>query len=260
MLNNNFNPMMNNMNQMMGINPMMGIGMNNMNQSNVMMNMDTTAQNIKNIIEPYENKIRQLEEIIKQKDFEIIVLKQKLNKINNNQNYNMFNVNMMNQVNMMNNLNQQSNKEIKVIVQSEDNKFDIVSCLENDTISNLRKKITFKGNFLTHNYKVIYDHSTLREAGITDGSLIRIKFPLISIHFKTTTGRSTNVVLDPDCAINMAIVLYCMKFDQGQEILKWIYRNEINCLFNARKIGINDKTPIKILFNPFTNPIVNISI
>lgn len=35
---------------------MMGISMNNMNQSNVMMNMDTTAQNIKNIIEPYENK------------------------------------------------------------------------------------------------------------------------------------------------------------------------------------------------------------
>ena len=259
MLNNNFNPMMNNMNQMMGINPIMGIGMNNMNQSNVMMNMDTTAQNIKNIIEPYENKIRQLEEIIKQKDFEIIVLKQKLNKINNNQNNTMFNVNMMNQMNMMNNINQQSNKEIKVIVQSEDNKFDIVSCFENDTISALRNKITFKGG-LTHNYKDISGYSTLKEAGITDGSLIRIKFPLISIHFKTTTGRSTNVVLDPDCAINMAIVLYCMKFDQGQEMLKWIYRNEINCLFNARKIGINDKTPIKILFNLYTNPIVNISI
>ena len=67
------------------------------------------------------------------------------------------------------------------------------------------------------------------------------------------------MTLDPDCAINMALVLYCMKFDQGQEILKWIYRNEINCLFNARKMGINDKTPIKILFNPFPNPTVIIS-
>ena len=43
--------------------------------------MDQTALNVKSIIEPYENKIRELEEIIKQKDFEIIVLKQKLNKI-----------------------------------------------------------------------------------------------------------------------------------------------------------------------------------
>ena len=65
----------------MGMNPMqmnnMGmIGMNN--QPNL---MDQTALNVKSIIEPYENKIRELEEIIKQKDFEIIVLKQKLNKI-----------------------------------------------------------------------------------------------------------------------------------------------------------------------------------
>ena len=65
----------------MGMNPLL---MNNMN--NIGMNiqpnlMDNTALNIKNIIQPYENKIRVLEEIIKQKDFEIIVLKQKLNNI-----------------------------------------------------------------------------------------------------------------------------------------------------------------------------------
>ena len=36
--------------------------------------MDETAQNIKSIIQPYENKIRELEGIIKQKDFEITVL------------------------------------------------------------------------------------------------------------------------------------------------------------------------------------------
>ena len=33
------------------------------------------------LIQNYENKIRELEEIIKQKDFEIIALKQKLNII-----------------------------------------------------------------------------------------------------------------------------------------------------------------------------------
>ena len=65
----------------MGMNPMQmnNIGMIGMNnQPNL---MDQTALNVKSIIEPYENKIRELEEIIKQKDFEIIVLKQKLNKI-----------------------------------------------------------------------------------------------------------------------------------------------------------------------------------
>ena len=73
------------MNQI-GVNPM---PMNNMGMNmNMNLNlMDQTAQNIKNIIQPYENKIRELEEIIKQKDFEIIVLKQKLN--NNNPMVNM---------------------------------------------------------------------------------------------------------------------------------------------------------------------------
>ena len=77
-------------------NGMYQIGMNN--QPNLMngMEMDNIAQNIKNIIQPYENKIRELEEIIKQKDFEIIVLKQKLQNFNSTFNYNNMNPMMMN--------------------------------------------------------------------------------------------------------------------------------------------------------------------
>ena len=47
-------------------------------------NIDNTTLNVKSIVQPYENKIKDLEEIIRQKDFEIAVLKQKLNKLNNN--------------------------------------------------------------------------------------------------------------------------------------------------------------------------------
>ena len=67
------------------------IGMNNMgmnlfginNPQNLMnqMAMDNTTLNVKNIIQPYENRIKELEEIIRQKDFKIAVLKQKLNTI-----------------------------------------------------------------------------------------------------------------------------------------------------------------------------------
>ena len=62
MLNNDINPMMNMNNPIMGMNPMPG--MNNMNNQSNIMYMDTTAQNIK------------------QKDFEILVLKQKLSQNN----------------------------------------------------------------------------------------------------------------------------------------------------------------------------------
>ena len=67
--------------------------------------MDEISQNIKNIILQYENKIRELEEIIKQKDLEIFTLKQ---KINNNSNPNFINMNPM----MMDINNNQMNMEM----------------------------------------------------------------------------------------------------------------------------------------------------
>ena len=93
MNNMGMNPM--NMNQM-GMNQ---VGINNQfNQMNIM-NMDNVTMNVKNLIQPYENKIKELEEIIRQKDFEITVLKQKLNKNNNlmNMNINPINPKIYNQ-------------------------------------------------------------------------------------------------------------------------------------------------------------------
>ena len=72
----------------MGINPI-----NMDNQPNL---MDENALRIKNIIQPCENKIKELEEIIRQKDFEIAILKDKLNNNNNIQNQNLTNINQMN--------------------------------------------------------------------------------------------------------------------------------------------------------------------
>ena len=62
-----------------GINPMFmnPILMNNMN--NIPINNQPNFMDNAALIQNYENKIRELEEIIKQKDFEIISLKQKLN-------------------------------------------------------------------------------------------------------------------------------------------------------------------------------------
>ena len=99
---------MNNMNQMMGnmnMNPMMGninpMGMNNQLMTNFA--MDDTAMKIKAIIDPYEKKIIDLEKIIRQKDFEILVLKEKLNNYKNfqmNINNNQMGMNNNNQMNM----------------------------------------------------------------------------------------------------------------------------------------------------------------
>ena len=105
---NGLNPML--MNQM-GINQMMmnQMGLNPMiinNQPNQInqIGMDNTTLNIKNIVQPYENKIKELEEIIRQKDFQISVLKEKLSNFNFNQNQgiNVPNFNINNNINMNN--------------------------------------------------------------------------------------------------------------------------------------------------------------
>ena len=82
--------MMNNMNNF-GMNPLIAnpiqinhalgnnMGMDNMGMNNQPNLIDENALKVKNIIQPYENKIIILEEIISQKDFEIAVLKYKLN-------------------------------------------------------------------------------------------------------------------------------------------------------------------------------------
>ena len=109
---------MNNMNQMMGNMNMNQEGMSSTFMTNFA--MDNTAMKIKAIIDPYEKKIIDLEKIIRQKDFEILVLKEKLNtykntqmNINNNQMGMGMNNNQMGMgMNMGNNMNMNMNMDM----------------------------------------------------------------------------------------------------------------------------------------------------
>lgn len=244
MLNNDINPMMNMNNPIMGMNPMPG--MNNMNNQSNIMYMDTTAQNIKSIIEPYENQIRQLEEIIKQKDFEILVLKQKLSQ-NNMQSNNLINNNQMNMIaGNINNLTQQINNEIKILIKSQDGNFNLIKCFENDKVSVIKDKIVWKGG-LIHDYQIIDQRLSIKDAGIINGSLINIKTNIIAIKFQTNHG-IFNVNLDWDCPLKMAIAFYCIK-DQGNDIFHRVFvEQKMIFLFNSAILNANDETPIKKIF------------
>ena len=101
--------MMNQMNMNMN-----QIGMNNTLMTNFA--MDDTAMKIKAIIDPYETKIIELEKKIREKDFEILVLKEKLRTYKNSSmnmnnpmsmdNKNQMGMNMGNQMEMNMNNNQ----------------------------------------------------------------------------------------------------------------------------------------------------------
>ena len=211
MLNNNINPMMNNMNPNMMINPMM----NNINQ-NMM-----------------------------------------INPMMNNMNLNMDQMNMM-----MGNINQLTDKEIKVIVISE-NKIDIVSCFENDsviTLKNKLKELNFNDGDLIHNYRALIPHLNLhlRDYGISNGSIIYIKSNIINVTFATANGIKTFIPLDGDCPLRMAIIIYGF-ISQAKNLFQGIKKNEIVFLFNATKLRFNDETPIKIVFKNSDKPKVIVS-
>jgi len=81
-----------------------------------------------------------------------------INPMMNNMNPNLDQMNMM-----MGNINQLTDKEIKVIVISE-NKIDIVSCFENDSViilKNKLKELNFNEGNLIHNYRALIPHLNL---------------------------------------------------------------------------------------------------
>ena len=229
--------------------------------------MDQTALNVKSIIEPYENKIRELEEIIKQKDFEITVLKQKLNKNVSNNNLMDMNMNPMMNMNMnnpwmnanpmmnmnplmdMNMNNSFDNRErISILIKSNINK--TIECYKDEKASCLKKYLA-----LTYNYELISYDKTLEEHGISNGSIINIADKIYTIHFMDTSGILKRLNLDGDCPVKKAIELY-FKLINKENLYQKLLGNEINYafIFNATVLNNRDETPIKNIFNLNTIP------
>ena len=257
--------MMNNMNGiginqmgMMNSNGMMNpFLMNNLmgmiNQPNIInginLNFDETAQNIKNIISPYENRIKELEEIIRQKDFEITVLKQKLNIINKN-NINeiimMKNINPNNMIiENINNINQQIKKDITVKIKFENNDIINVKCSEDDMASILYDKCNIKKH-LSHDYKMIDSGKTIKENGITGDSELNVTSCFYNITYQKANSIYT-ISLNGNCPVGLSIILIFIKYNNIRAIIK-VFNDTLLLFYNGRKLKISDNTPIRETF------------
>ena len=163
--------------------------------SNLM--MDETSLRVKNIIEPYENKIKELEEIIKNKNFEIAVLKEKLNnnnlinsnfrmnlipQINNNINPMMFmNMNQMLNMNPLMDSNMDMNSQEKgwTIKFEFKQKSYTEKCPCDEKVKALKKRIRKKLNLkrnaiFTLCGKKLHPDLTVAQSGMSDNCVIQI--------------------------------------------------------------------------------------
>ena len=270
---------MNNMMNQIGKNPMlinpigfnqMGINPISMNNQINQMGMDQTTMDIKNIVKPYEDKIKELEEKIRQKDFEIAVLKQKLNKNSSNINFMKVNMNqmMMNQninpmlMNETSEIFMHKKDEITIILKYE-NELNHVQCLLTDKISILREKFNImeKNSLFVYNYIILDENKNFNENRIKNLDIIEVKFGNVQyIKFITVNGKFCGLNLFQDCPINIALVHCLLKFGNPFELLSLLNNKaEVIFLYNACPISIKNETPISIFFKNVVNPDITVN-
>ena len=273
-MNPNMNQNLNN-NGMNFINPnpmlfpmplMMPIGINNQNnQVNNLINnnmmMEEEEIRVKNIVEPYEKKIKELEEIIRQKDFEISVLKYKLfnfNNIQGNNNLLNINMNMNNQMMNMRNINCPNiNDEINIKFIDENNKETIIKFSKHAKTKKLLEKYINDNNrfsdirehiFTCNNNKLI-PGLTLEKNNINDSSTIYVKRKKIfGLMFKYE-GRYIRINLDENTSVCMAIIYFLLEIDR-EDLIVDLMNNTIHfaMIFNAETINVNEIKTIKEYF------------
>ena len=224
MNNNGFNNIF--MNNNIGMNPMFinnMMGMNNA-QQNI---MDENALRIKNIIQPYENKIKQLEEIIRQKDFEITILKDKLNN---------------------NGRIEYKGNEITVIY---DNCYKTkYNCFEKEITYKLLERMY--GPYwnlvkFSSNEKLLNPFITIENNLVINGNIISLN-SFKNIVFKGNYGNIC-VSLDDNYYFKKAVKYFLLKLGKEgcYDMFYFIY--------NAKSLNIECKSPVKEIFN-FGNNIV----
>ena len=281
---------MNQMNNNMGMNPM---NFNNQIIMNNLCNMpmgnilDDNSLKIKNIVKPYEDKIKELEEKLRQKEFEIACLKNKLNEnnimipIQMNQ-MDQMNMNLMNQVNQMNQMgfmmNMANDQELITLLFEEKGKssqkikctFDElnISVINKYCRNNFIVKDDFKFIF---NGKKINENLTVGESGLMNNSKINVinknisdknnsnnysddKTPKKNIVFATTSGIKINIRCNFNETVGDAIKKYLKRMNISENYFK---DEKLTFLFEGRKLN-KDNTKIGIKFILKHAPQINV--
>lgn len=241
---NNFGMNQINLNNM----PFNNAGMNNIPQNLI----NENNMNIQFQILNYENRIKELENIIKQKDIEIAFLKEKLNNngfnfpIQNFMNMNNFNMNMAQPNIMMQNQNNDISRGTQICVTFENRRNFI--CNDNDLTYTLIDKIMPNKNWFLLKFMCngneIHPFLRVNENGIKDGSIIRCN-RVINIKFIENYNYIKPRLIcavDENKPFKKAIKFFLLKIGKKDCYDQCIFS------FNDNILNGKDKTPVKVLF------------
>ena len=247
----------------------------NINQFNPFQNnfMAQNPININNMIPNYENRIRELEDKIKEKDIQITYLQEQLNNLmaQNSININNMIPNYENRIKLLEDkikekdlqiayLQEQLNQKsdcISVAIQINDQIIQKIKCYKSQKASIIGEKLNLKNEniILTYNYKPIEHTKTIEENGIYDGAIINLTHQLYNVNFNKD-GNDCIIPLDGECPLKTAIISYCEKY--GEKNLYFDALNKKITFIFRSILDILDETPIKNIFNKCSNPKVNV--
>ena len=67
-------------------------------------------------------------------------------------------------------------------------------------------------------------------------------------------GIRKNLIFDKDCRLNNAIIEYAKSFNDGDFILKKVFKKEIRFIYECKELNFDDGRTLKQIFGDTTNP------
>ena len=204
--------------------------------------------NIKNIIEPYEKRIKELEEALRTKDFEIAVLKQKLFNLNKGQNLNqeISNYNSEYQKINIKFIDWQNNEKILRCKSDEKTKKVFENYLNNSLYEVRELKFIYRNNILK-------SFLSLKQNEIVDNSVIRVEPKnLITLIFDYQ-GFCMGLNFDKDTPIGLAFIYYLIEIEKENYIMNLINNEKsISFIWDLKVYNLKNQERIKNVFPHLT--------
>lgn len=233
---------------------------------------------IKNLIQPYEEKIKELEEKLSKKEYEIACLKVMLNQNNFNP------MNYMNHMDNMNQVNQLSEKQISLNFNYNEC-YETVKVLYDELMISVFYRYCKKKGIDPEDYKFFFnqkkllDKLTVSECGLNNNSNItvikiindnifennEIKFQnnirrvnhgknkFINLIFKNITGLKINIICNIKDTVGNAIKKYLRRMNLDEDL---VTNQEIFFLFDTKKMLLDDNTKIGKFFRNLESAII----
>jgi hypothetical protein len=270
-----FNPNMNmNMNMNMPIQNQAMMGMHGMqNMQNQFMNYNDMQ--IKILIDPYLEKIKKLEEEIREKDLQITQLKFKLMQNNNMNQMNMVNI-PINQMNngfcqMSNQMNINNRKFLSIKTKIENGKEIVIQSISDDKFDKVIDKICSKTLYEKANYEfyVVTKHKAKRDLTVEENGIqgetgyifvskkdtndnnnynktniaeknIPISGEVINLNFNATSGLKVVMPIGLNNTLQDTLIKYCQKIGVPPSLIG----EKLVFILNAEKLDSLSKETI----------------